>query len=108
VYFRRLAKRPHGLDSVPAWGLVLDEYDELAQVNIPVAEERVGAAPNPMIRRIGVPTLDGIGIDAGVSGERHAPVAGALRGVQHWQRMTMANLRWEQTDPKRTARGGCA
>jgi hypothetical protein len=87
------------LDSVPAMALVLDEYDELSQVNIPVAEERVGASPNPMIRRIGVPTLDGIGIDAEYHKSDMRRWLVRCEACNTWQRVTMANLRWEQPDP---------
>jgi hypothetical protein len=66
------------LDSVPAMALVLDEYDTLRQVNIPVAEERVGASPNPMIRRWLV----------------------RCEACSQWQRVTMKNMRWEQLDPE--------
>jgi hypothetical protein len=99
IYFRG-SKEAHGLDSVPAWGLVLDEYDTLAQVNIPVAEERVGAAPNPMIRRIGVPTLDGIGIDREYQASDMRRWLVKCEACNHWQRIRMENLRWERLDPK--------
>lgn len=100
VYFRG-SKEAHGLDSVPAWGLVLDEYDELSQVNIPVAEERVGAAPNPMIRRIGVPTLDGIGIDREYQASDMRRWVVRCEACNHWQRITMKNVRHEETSPGR-------
>lgn len=92
------------LDSVPAMALVLDEYDTLRQVNIPVAEERVGASPNPMIRRIGVPSLDGIGIDAQYQSSDMRRWMVRCDSCSQWQRITMENVRWEQLDPK-TYRG---
>lgn len=100
VYFRG-SKEAHGLDSVPATGLVLDEYDELSQANIPVAEERVGAATNPMIRRIGVPTLDGIGIDREYQGTDMRRWMVKCGACNEWQRITMANVRHEEETPGR-------
>lgn len=84
------------LDSVPAAALVLDEYDTLSQVNIPVAEERVGASPNPMIRRVGVPSLDGVGIDAQyqVSDMRRWMVR--CEACNTRQQITMENFRWTE------------
>lgn len=88
------------LDSVPAMALVLDEYDTLRQVNIPVAEERVGASPNPMVRRIGVPSLDGIGIDAQFQASDMRRWLVRCDSCSTWTQITMDNLRWEQLDPK--------
>lgn len=89
------------LDSVPAMALVLDEYDTLNQINIPVAEERVGASPHPMIRRIGVPSLDGIGIDAQYQASDMRRWLVRCEACNEWQQITMDNLRWEQTGPDR-------
>lgn len=51
------------LDSVDADVLCLDEYDTLKQANIPDAERRISGAENGLIRRVGVPSIPGFGID---------------------------------------------
>lgn len=89
------------LDSVPATALVLDEYDTLTQAHIPVAEARVGASPHPMKRRIGVPSLDGIGIDREYQGTDMRRWLVKCDACNDWQRVTMANLRWEEEAPGR-------
>lgn len=62
VYFRGSQER-RNLDSVDADYVVLDEYDMLAQENIPDAERRVsGPRSAGLIRRVGVPTVPGSGI----------------------------------------------
>lgn len=62
VYFRGSQER-RNLDSVDADYVVLDEYDMLAQENIPDAERRVsGPTSANLIRRVGVPTVSSWGI----------------------------------------------
>lgn len=62
VYFRGSQER-RNLDSVDADYVVLDEYDMLAQENVPDAERRVsGPLSAGLIRRVGVPTVPGSGI----------------------------------------------
>jgi hypothetical protein len=100
VYFRGSTKA-HDLDSVPATAMVLDEYDTLSQVNIPVAEARVGAADHPMIRRIGVPTLDGVGIHAQYELTDMRRWVVRCDGCNHWQQVTMENLDWTERSPGR-------
>jgi hypothetical protein len=87
------------LDSVPANALVLDEYDELAQINIPVVLRRVGAAENPMIRYVGVPTLDNYGIDQEyrTTDMRRWHVHCEICG--HWQTVSWANIRYDELAP---------
>jgi intein/homing endonuclease len=53
------------LDSVPADGIVFDEYDDLTPENIPVALKRLsGEKSAGLIRRVGVPTFSDFGIHA--------------------------------------------
>jgi hypothetical protein len=51
------------LDSVDADALVFDEYDSLRQENIPDAERRITGSLEGRIRRVGVPSIPGWGID---------------------------------------------
>lgn len=51
------------LDSVDADVLCLDEYDTLRQENIPDAERRITGSLEGRIRRVGVPSIPGWGID---------------------------------------------
>lgn len=64
AYFR--ASQPkRELDTVDADHLVLDEYDTLDHANIPDAERRLsGPLSRGLMRRLGVPSVDGWGIDA--------------------------------------------
>jgi phage terminase large subunit GpA len=60
----RGARSPTALMSVPADALILDEYDQLQPENLGEAEQRVtGPLSAGIIRRLGVPTLPGWGID---------------------------------------------
>jgi len=52
------------LDSVDADTLCLDEYDTLRQENIPDAERRISGSVEGLIRRVGVPSIPGFGVDA--------------------------------------------
>lgn len=62
IYFRG-SESKRKLDSVDADHLVLDEYDTLAQDNIPDAERRLsGPLSKGLIRRLGVPSLPNWGI----------------------------------------------
>jgi hypothetical protein len=88
------------LDSVPANALVLDEYDELAQVNIPVVERRVGAADSPMIRRIGVPTLDNYGIEREYRSTDMRRWTVKCEACGTWQRIRWENMRYEELAPE--------
>jgi hypothetical protein len=51
------------LDSVDADALALDEYDTLRQENIPDAERRISGSRDGLLRRVGVPSIPGFGID---------------------------------------------
>lgn len=62
AYFRG-SEAKADLDAVDADVLVLDEYDMLRQENIPDAERRIMGSLEGMIRRVGVPSLPGYGID---------------------------------------------
>lgn len=62
VYFRG-SESKRGLDSVDADHIVFDEYDTLAQENIPDAERRVTGSLKGLIRRLGVPSIPDDGID---------------------------------------------
>ena len=61
--YARGSESKDDLDSVDADVLCLDEYDTLRQENIPDAERRISGSLNPLIRRVGVPSLPGFGID---------------------------------------------
>jgi hypothetical protein len=62
IYFRG-SESKRKLDSVDADHLVLDEYDTLAQDNIPDAERRLsGPLSKGLIRRLGVPSIPNWGI----------------------------------------------
>lgn len=63
VYFRGSESRDDLL-SIDADHLVMDEYNDLKEANIPDAEKRVGASPHALIRRLGVPTYPDYGISA--------------------------------------------
>jgi hypothetical protein len=88
------------LDAVPANALVLDEYDELSQVNVPVVERRVGAAEHPMMRRIGVPTLTGYGISAQYEKTDKRRWMVKCQACNEWQRITWDNMRWTELEPR--------
>lgn len=61
----RGANSPGAVISVPADVLILDEYDLLDPENLAEAEQRVtGPLSAGLIRRLGVPSLPGWGIDA--------------------------------------------
>lgn len=61
-YFRG-SESKRKLDSVDADHLILDEYDTLAQENIPDAERRLsGPLSKGLIRRLGVPSIPAFGI----------------------------------------------
>lgn len=62
--YARGSESKDDLDSVDADVLCLDEYDTLRQENIPDAERRISGAENGLIRRVGVPSIPGFGIDA--------------------------------------------
>ena len=62
MYFRG-SEAVTDLESVDADVLGLDEYDRLAQVNIPVAENRVsGPQSLGLLRRVGIPIVPNTGI----------------------------------------------
>lgn len=61
--YARGSESKDDLDSVDADVLCLDEYDTLRQENIPDAERRISGSRNGLIRRVGVPSLPGYGID---------------------------------------------
>jgi len=61
VYFRG-SESKRGLDSVDADHIVFDEYDTLAQDNIPDAERRITGTLHGLIRRVGVPSVPLYGI----------------------------------------------
>lgn len=88
------------LDSVPANALVLDEYDTLAQINIPVVLRRVGAATNPMIRYIGVPTLDNYGITAEYRKTDMRRWMVHCEFCGEWQPVTWDNIDWTELGPE--------
>lgn len=98
VYFRG-SLTAKALDSIPARALVLDEYDELSQVNIPVAERRVGAQDDPLIRRLGVPTLQGYGIDKLYRTTDMRRWIVKCEACGEWQRVEWDNVRYEEVAP---------
>lgn len=64
IYFRG-SKNATDLDSIPADILLMDEYDDLEQGNIPRAEKRLsGPKSRGLIRRFGVPRYTDLGIHA--------------------------------------------
>lgn len=62
--YARGSESKDDLDAVDADVLCLDEYDTLRQENIPDAERRISGSQNGLIRRVGVPSIPGYGIDA--------------------------------------------
>jgi hypothetical protein len=98
IYFRG-SMQETSLDNIPARALVLDEYDTLHQKNIPVVEARVGAQDDPMIRRLGVPTLQGYGIDKLYRGTDMRRWLVKCDHCGEWQRITWKNVREEQLAP---------
>jgi hypothetical protein len=61
--YARGSESKDDLDAVDADVLCLDEYDTLRQENIPDAERRISGSVHGMIRRVGVPSIPGYGID---------------------------------------------
>lgn len=61
--YARGSESKDDLDAVDADVLCLDEYDTLRQENIPDAERRISGSINGLIRRVGVPSIPGYGID---------------------------------------------
>jgi len=61
--YARGSESKDDLDAVDADVLCLDEYDTLRQENIPDAERRISGSQNGLIRRVGVPSIPGYGID---------------------------------------------
>lgn len=59
----RGSKSRAGLKSVPVGLLILDEVDEMAQENIPLALERQSGQMSKSTWAISTPTIDGFGID---------------------------------------------
>lgn len=59
----RGSKSRSGLKSVPVGVLVLDEKDEMAQENIPLARERLSGHSRKITWEISTPTIDGNGIN---------------------------------------------
>jgi hypothetical protein len=98
IYFRGSIQET-SLDNIPARGLVLDEYDTLSQANIPVVERRVGAQEDPLIRRLGVPTLQAYGIDKLFSGTDMRRWVVCCDHCGEWQRITWDNVREEEYAP---------
>lgn len=98
IYFRG-SESETALDNIPARALVLDEYDTLAQDNIPVVERRVGAQDDPLIRRLGVPTLQAYGIDKLYHGTDMRRWLVRCEACGEWQRVTWANVRSEEVAP---------
>lgn len=98
IYFRGSMKDT-SLDNIPARGLVLDEYDTLAQVNIPVAERRVGAQEDPLIRRLGVPSLQGYGIHKLYESTDMRRWIVKCEACGEWQRIKWENVRYETIAP---------
>jgi hypothetical protein len=62
--YARGSESKDDLDAVDADVLCLDEYDTLRQENIPDAERRISGSRNGLIRRVGVPSIPGYGVDA--------------------------------------------
>lgn len=63
VYYRG-SESTEGLESIDADLLALDEYDSLVAANVPIAERRLSGSPHGLIRRVGVPSVPGFGLDA--------------------------------------------
>lgn len=62
AYFRGSESKAD-LDAIDADSLALDEYDMLRPENVPDAERRITGSVEGRIRRVGVPSIPGWGID---------------------------------------------
>jgi hypothetical protein len=63
IYYRG-SESTDGLESIDADAIALDEYDSLVAANIPVVERRLTGSLHGLIRRVGVPSVPGFGLDA--------------------------------------------
>lgn len=90
VYYRG-SESKRAVDAVDADVLALDEYDELAQENIPDAERRVSGSLHGLIRRVGVPSIAEYGITASyeASDQRRwltkCPACNTWQAVDFWE-----------------------
>jgi hypothetical protein len=63
VYYRG-SESTDGLESIDGDALALDEYDLLVAENIPIVERRLSGSLHGLVRRLGVPSVPGFGLDA--------------------------------------------
>lgn len=100
-----------GAQSVDADSVTFDEYNELDQSNVPQIERRLSGARQagrtPRIRRMGIPTGPGEGIDAyfAESDRRRwhvtCPACGDEQPLDWWK-----NVRWRNPGVEGVQRGG--
>ena len=100
-----------GAQSTAADALVFDEYDELDQGNVEQIERRisgaVAAGRQPRVRRVGIPTIPGFGMDAAFkrSDRREwfvkCPACAHEGPVTWWE-----NVRWTQPGSDEVFRPG--
>jgi hypothetical protein len=87
--FFRGSESKRKLDSVDADHLVLDEYDTLAQANIPDAERRLsGPLSKGLIRRLGVPSIPAYGIAKTYDDSDQRKWMVKCEGCTEWQALT--------------------
>lgn len=93
VYYRG-SESKRAVDAVDADVLALDEYDELAQENIPDAERRVSGSLHGLIRRVGVPSIAEYGITASYEASDQRRWLTKCPGCNTWQTVDF----WENVD----------
>jgi hypothetical protein len=99
-----------GAQSVAADVLVFDEYDELDQSNVEQIERRISGAAAagrlPRVRRVGIPTIPGFGMDAAYkrSDQRRWFVTCEACGHETWP--TFESLRWRMPGSDAVLRPG--
>lgn len=96
------------LDSIDCDLVGFDEYDRLVQENIPDAEQRVGASPHGLIRRIGVPTIPRRGISALYdASDRRKWLVKCSRCPVGWQEIDFWKNVDQEATPPRIVCSGC-
>ena len=101
-----------GAQSVAADVLVFDEYDELDPGNVEQIERRISGAAAagrlPRVRRVGIPTIPGFGVDAPLQALRSAALAHRLPEVRRGGSHLLAERPLADAGLRRTSSGRAA
>lgn len=97
-----------GLKSVPITALLIDEYDEMNQENIPLARERLSGAKRKFEANVSTPTIPGFGIwEEWLASSQHRWYARCPHCAKKQHLTFDGNVEWREGHSE-TARFKCA